>query len=128
MRHEHLLLSEGESLAVIEEVNAWCRRTGTNYNKLVTAARVAVSTRSAVRKRRRRLMRETAARLVATMSANPQGISKREHKGRLSAARAAFVPPAPLVRVDRSPCPKCGARRDIGCEHWERFERLGVGG
>jgi len=123
MRHEHLLLSESESRAVIAEVDSWCRRTGSNYNRLVTAARVAVSTRSAVKHRNRRLTLETASRLRSTMSGNPHGIGKHEHKARLLRVREAFVPPPPLIRVDRSPCPKCGARRDFGCEHWARFER-----
>jgi|GEM_PF-6336457 len=128
MRHEHLLMSETESAKVIDKVDAWCRRTGTNYNKLVIAARVAVSTRSAVRRRRRRLTLETANRLLRTMQGYPQGITKGEHKLRLSTARlvvhVAELPP----RVDRTPCGYCGARRDIGCVHWDRFERGSVAG
>lgn len=123
LRHEHFLLSEADSRRVIGEVDAWCRRTGTNYNKLVTAARVAVSTRSAVRQRQRRLTIETASRLRTTMAAHPQGIGKAEHKARLSQARQAFRPVEMPQRVDRSPCPNCGTRRDVGCVHWARFER-----
>lgn len=113
MRHEHLLLSEDESRKVIDEVNAWCRRTGTNYNKLVTAARVNASTRGWVRTGRSRLSHITAAKLREAMRANPHGISKREHKARLANMRARFTrPPAPPPPVDRTPCWKCGVPMD----------------
>lgn len=128
MRYD--LLSEDESRRVIEEVNAWCRRTGTNYNKLVTAARVNESTRYYVRTRRRRLTNDTAAKLRTAMRANPQGISKGEHKARVRAASAEKLErqrtirlrdfPAPTV-PDRTPCPRCGVRRDVGCTHWPKF-------
>ena len=133
MRYD--LLTEDESRMVIDEVNSWCRRTGTNYNKLVTAARVNETTRYAVRIRRRRLTSDTATRLRTAMRANPQGITKGDHKVRVRAATAEKLErqrskrrrdfPAEAVRVDRSPCPKCGARRDLGCEHWARFECSG---
>jgi len=118
MRHEQHLLSEAESARVIDEVNAWCRRTGTNYLKLVTAARVAPSTRSAVRHRRRKLTIYTAAKLRGAMAANPNGISKGEHKARLSRARAEAVRTIVLPpRVDSRTCDLCGARRAVGCRH-----------
>lgn len=129
MRHEQHLLSEAESRKVIDEVNAWCRRTGTNYNKLVTAARVHVSTRHAVRFRSRRLTIATAQKLRETMSSRPHGIDKDDHKARVQLiarqvveTQRAEVAAVPL-HVDRSPCPSCGSRRDLGCVHWERFER-----
>lgn len=113
MRHEHLLLTEDESRKVIEEVNSWCRRTGTNYNKLVTAARVNPSTRGWVRNGRSRLSIMTAAKLHEAMRANPRGIAKGEHKTRLANYRAMFTPPPPIPQpVDRSPCIKCGTRLD----------------
>lgn len=49
MRHEAFLMSETESLEIISQVDRWCRRTGSSYNKLITAARVAPCTRSHVR-------------------------------------------------------------------------------
>lgn len=119
MRHEQHLLSEAESALVIDEVNGWCRRTGTNYLKLVTAARVAPSTRSAVRRRRRKLTIQTAAKLRGAMAAHPNGISKGEHKARLSRARAEAVKTIALPpRVDNATCDRCGARRAVGCRHY----------
>ena len=113
MRHDHLLLSEEESRRVIDEVNGWCRRTGTNYNKLVTAARVNPSTRGWVRSGRSRLTFTTAAKLREAMRANPHGISKGEHKTRLANYRARVAPPPPAPPpVDRSPCWKCGIPMD----------------
>jgi hypothetical protein len=130
MRYD--LLTEDESRMVIDEVNSWCRRTGTNYNKLVTAARVNETTRYAVRIRGRRLTIQTADRLRNAMRVHPHGISKDDHKVRVRVSSAEKLErqrskrrrdfPAEAVRVDRSPCPKCGARRDLGCEHWARFE------
>jgi hypothetical protein len=118
MRHEQLLLTEGESRLVIEEVNSWIRRTGTNWNKLVTAARVNPSTRGWVRSGRSRLSITTAAKLKEAMRANPHGIAKGEHKTRLANYRARFVPPPPPpAPVDRTPCIRCGANPANGCEH-----------
>ena len=132
MRHEHCLLTDEESRKVIDEVNAWCRRTGTNYNKLVIAARVAPCTRSFVRHRGRRMTIFTAAKLRGAMKANPHGIGKGEHKARVRIAAKDIVErqrakrrtdyPAEGMRVDHSTCPKCGARRAHGCEHHPRFE------
>jgi hypothetical protein len=131
MRHEQLLLSEADSRAVIDEVNAWCRRTGTNYNKLVTAARVAPCIRSVVRHRGGRMTIATARKFRDAMEAHRYGISKGDHKTRVlvrageavsrQRARHRVAFPAEPLRVDRSPCPRCGARRDIGCVH-TRFE------
>lgn len=114
MRHDHLLLTDEDSRRVIDEVNAWCRRTGTNYNKLVTAARVNPSTRGWVRNGRSRLTIATAAKLREAMRANPRGIEKGEHKTRLANYRAMFTaPPPPPPPIDRSPCIKCGTRMDL---------------
>lgn len=132
MRHDHLLLSEAESRKVIEEVNSWCRRTGTNYNKLVTAARVAPCIRSSVRFHGARMTEATASKLRAAMKAHPRGIGKGEHKARVREVARETVErqrarnrrdyPAARSVIDRSPCPVCNARRDYGCEHWARFE------
>jgi hypothetical protein len=117
-RYRGVLLTEAESLAIVDEINRWCRKTGTNYNKLVIAAGVNVSTRSSVRHRQRRLTIDVARRLQATMSSYPQGITKAEHKARL---RKMYQPiPREEIesrRVNREPCPKCGTRADIGCKH-----------
>ena len=32
-------------------------------------------------------------------------------------AKESREPPRPLVVVDRTPCPRCGVRGDIGCSH-----------
>lgn len=129
MRHERLLLTIEESQMVVSEINRWCRKTGTNYNRLVTAAGVRPSLRSSVR-RGTRLTITTAEVIRSTMAQNPQGIAKDEHKRRVKRRardqvrrqqqreQAQF--PALPVRVDRTPCPRCGVRKDIGCRHQER--------
>ncbi|ALJ15347.1 hypothetical protein ATM17_21510 [Sphingopyxis macrogoltabida] len=131
MRHEQHLLSEAESRQVIDDVDAWLRRTGTNYNRLITAARVNASTRHCVRIKHRRLTIDTAHRLRDAMQAHPRGIGKGEHKARVRAAAAEQLErqrakrrrdfPALPITVDRSPCPRCGVRRDLGCDHYPRF-------
>lgn len=130
MRHEQHLLSQADSIGVIDEINLWIRRTGTNYNRLITAAGVAPSTRSAVRIRQRRLTIDTADKLRAAMSAHPQGIARGEHKVRVRLAaqqtldrqRAKHCRDYPAAAtVDRTPCPRCGIRRDVGCVHIGRF-------
>ena len=117
-RYRGTLLTEAESHAIIDEVNRWCRKTGTNYNKLITAAKVAPSTRSQVRHRERRITIEVARRLKQAMTLYPHGITKTEHKARL---RRIYRPmPSEQIesrRVHREPCPKCGTRADIGCKH-----------
>lgn len=129
MRHEAFLLTEAESRAIIERVNAWCRRTGSSYNKLITAARVAPCTRSHVRQGKRRLTHTVAARLLSTMEANPHGIAKDDHRRRVREIEARALKRVITIRmaepprvVDRSPCPRCGVRRDIGCRHFPVFE------
>lgn len=129
MRHERLLLTIDESLALIAEINRWCRRTGTNYNRFVTAAGVRPSLRSSVR-RGTRLTITTAEIIRTTMRDNPRGIDREEHKRRLKRRaddvvrrqrqRVAATYPAVLVRVDRSPCPRCAVRKDIGCKHFPK--------
>lgn len=130
MRHEKLLLTVEESQDLIAEINRWIRRTGCNYNRFVAAAGVRPSLRSAVR-RGTRLTITTAEIIRATMKANPRGIDRDEHRQRVQRrsrealnrqrqrTRKAF--PAEPVRVDRTPCPKCGVRKDIGCKHWARI-------
>lgn len=126
MRHEAFLMSEAQSREIIDQVNAWCRRTGTSYNKLITAARVAPCTRSHVRMGKRRLTHQIAARLIATMQSNPYGIAKDDHKRRVREVEARALTRVITRRmaeppriVDRTPCPRCGTRRDIGCRHFE---------
>lgn len=110
------LLSPEDALNLMAAVDAWCRRTGTNYLKLVNAARIPPSTRSSVKHGKRRLTVILAARITAAMTANPRGISKEEHKmNSRRPVRAARVMP---VIVDRSPCPRCGTRKDFGCKHY----------
>ena len=131
MRHEQHLLTQAESIGVIDEVNSWIRRTGTNYLRLITAAGVAPSTRSAVRIRQRRLTIHTADKLRAAMTAHPHGIARGEHKARVRLAAQTTLErqrakqtrdfPAAAVVVDRTPCPRCGIRRDLGCVHSGRF-------
>lgn len=126
MRHEQHLLSEVESARVIDEINAWCRRTGTNYNKLITAARVNTSLRYCVLFRGCKMREDTAARLRGAMSANPRGIEKGEHRSRVRANAVRLATRqqderSRLTRpVDRSPCPYCETRRDLGCRHFPK--------
>lgn len=129
MRHERLLLTIDESLDVITEINSWCRRTGTNYNRFVTAAGVRPSLRSSVR-RGTRLTITTVEIIRKTMRDNPRGIDRDEHKRRVKCRateqlrrqqqRDRIIHPAMPIRVDRSPCPRCGTRKDHGCEHFPK--------
>ena len=106
------LVSEQRALEIIAELDRWCRRTGTTYNRFVTAARVPPSTRSKIRQGRLRLTIKLANRITATMADNPRGIRKGE-------SAHVVIPRHTPVRltVDRSPCPRCGVRGDIGCKH-----------
>lgn len=127
MRHGPCL-SEADSVRLIEDINRWCRRTGTNYNKLVVAARVGPSLRSMVLKQGRRVSVRTAKKLHAAMRKNPAGISLVQHKLRMAAAERGYYERSEerkLIandelesrRVNREPCPYCGIRADIGCRH-----------
>lgn len=121
MRYEGQLLTEDESRDLIREVDRWCRRTGTNYNKLVTAARVPPSIRSSVKVRKKRVTKDVAARMRRIMRDFRQGITKEDLKQHvalsLTRARALSETQIESLRVDREPCPKCGVRRDHGCKH-----------
>jgi len=131
MRHEHRLLSHAKTVKLIEDIGAWCKRTGTNYSKLMFAARVTVSTRSAVRLRRRRLTIETADKLRGAMADFPNGITKAQHKANRLASdherwerqRAKLVRDGEpeIVGDANAECPLCGARRSQGCSHWAKF-------
>lgn len=131
MRFRGLLLTTGQSLAVMVEVDAWCRRTGTNYNRLIVAAGVAPSLRSDVRCRGRKLTKMTAQKLRRTMRQFASGISRQQHKEHLGEERRELAQQiekqvrqiAAVMTIDRTPCPRCGVRADIGCEHTRRFER-----
>ena len=70
----------------------------------------------------------TADRLRATMRQYRHGISKDDHKARLGttrvtagqiirAQRSFEGETIEALRVDRTPCPRCGIRADIGCAH-----------
>lgn len=117
MRHEQHLLSHDESRAVIDEVNAWCLRTGTNYNKLVIVAGVNRATRGWVRSARSRLTELTAAKLREAMDANPNGIPREEYKIVPKPWGGPFnmtpIPEPAPPPVDRSACIRCGTRMDL---------------
>jgi hypothetical protein len=103
------LVSEQRALQIIALLDRWCRRTGTTYNRFVTAARVPPSTRSKIKQGRLRLTITLADRITRTMDENPRGITKGQQR--------VHVPrhvPAPIL-LDRSPCLRCGVRKDIGC-------------
>lgn len=121
MRYEGQLLTEIESRALIAEVDRWCRRTGTNYNKLVTAARVPPSIRSSVKNRHKRVTKDVAGRIRLMMHTYRFGITKDDLKRHIivasSRARALSEEQIESLRVDREPCPRCGARKDVGCAH-----------
>lgn len=112
------LLTHEAGLELLKQMDGWCRRTGTNYFRLVTAARVPPNTRSMIRQGKRRLTIKLANRLTTAMEKNPRGISKERHyQHRISSVplpQRPTPPPAP----DRSPCPRCGTRKDIGCKHF----------
>lgn len=125
MRYEGCLLTEAESQALIDEVDRWCRRTGTNYNKLVVVARVGVTTRHKVRLKGQRLTKEVANRLSQAMAAYRFGISRDEYRqmpkpwrGARIVARLPVVEP---VRVNSETCGRCGARAGR-CDHTANFE------
>lgn len=108
-------LSPADSRKLIEEINRWCRRTGTSYNKLVTAARVRPSLRSRVLTKGMCVSVRVAEKLRRAMREHRAGISRAEHR-----ERTRLPPPSPpieLPRVDREPCPYCGVRADVGCRH-----------
>ena len=128
MRFKGCLLTRAESLELMDKVDTWCRKTATNYNRLVTAAGVNVSIRHHVRKKDRRLTRATATLLRKAMRENPGGIAWQDHKARVAGQRRelraeisrqvrAEVIQMNVQRVDRTPCPRCGVRADVGCKH-----------
>lgn len=109
------LLTHEQATALLGEMERWCRRTGTNYFRLVTAARVPPNTRAAIRQRKRRITIKLANQIRTAMRNNRQGISKEQHmKNRLAPPPP---PPPPPVVIDRTPCRFCGVRADIGCAH-----------
>lgn len=108
------LLTHDEAAILLKEMEQWCRRTGTSYNRLVTAARVPPNTRASIRQRKRRITIKLAAKLRTAMNQNRKGIDKEQHlRNRL--APSDIPPKPPLIVVDRSPCHRCGVRKDIGC-------------
>lgn len=110
------LLTHEEGRELLTQIESWCRRTGTNYFRLVTAARVPPNTRSMIRQGKRRLTIILANRLTVAMTQNPHGISKERHQ-RLRIP-VVIARPMPTPAPDRSPCPRCGTRKDIGCKHF----------
>ncbi len=119
------LLTREQSLAVIAEVDRWCRKTGTNYNKLVIVAQVPVSTRHKVRRYEQRLTPRIANRLRETMAKYRHGISRDVYRGirKPWECEQTELAPAP-TRVVRERCWKC--EMPVGeCVHTRRFEREG---
>ena len=118
-------LSLSASVALMNEVDEWCRRTQTNYNKLVTAADVGCTTRHKVRAKGQCISVTVADRLRSAMSQFPSGIPKDRHKRRLASIRKTHALPSVKIaavnlesrRVNREPCSRCGIRADIGCRH-----------
>ncbi len=126
------LISREESLALLNDIARWCRRTGTNYNKLVGDAGVAPSFRSFLRSRRTECVSlEISKRLRDAMKCNPHGIKVAKYHGRSSSAKAGYQPAeiVQLVRVNRDPCFSCGWRGDLGhspsCQHFESYVSAG---
>lgn len=125
MRYEGCLLTEAESSTLIDEVDCWCRSTGSNYNKLVTAAGVATTTRHKVRMKGQRVTFDVATKLRAAMERYRFGIPRDDHKKRVASIRLRnLASPKYLTadeiqrrQVNREPCGKCGVRADIGCKH-----------
>jgi hypothetical protein len=110
------LLTAEQAKALLAEMDRWCRRTGTNYHRLATAARVAPNTRAMIRQGKRRPTIKVADRIRVAMAKNPRGIDREKHlANRLSPQAEPRVMPPRIV--DRSPCPRCGVRADIGCAH-----------
>jgi hypothetical protein len=103
------LVPADQASQIIADLNRWCRRTGTSYSRFVTAAHVAPSVRSKVR-RGLRVTVTVAERIRRTMAENPRGISKATAYTPIKRIAASIV-------IDRSPCPRCGVRGDIGCKH-----------
>lgn len=112
-----LVLSYQASLALMLKVDQWCERTGTNYNRLVTAAEVGVSTRSIVRNQGKCVSVAVASRLKMAMKRHKDGITLEEHRTRLAASKEPGLPvaEAPVQRVSRDPCARCGTRGDLEC-------------
>lgn len=120
MRYEGLLLSRTESRALIDEIDCWCRRTGTNYNKIVVAAGVAVTIRHKVRMKDQRVTLATAAKLKTAMRQHSGGINRADYlklekpwrrEVNILAAELAMIP-----RINREICWRCGSI--VGrCEH-----------
>ena len=121
MAERGLVLSYQDSLALLVEVDQWCERTGTNYNRLIVAAEVGVSTRSLVRNQGKCMSLRVAGRLRYAMKKYRRGISREQHRERIAAAQEVRVEDvggaAEPLRVSRDPCPRCGARGDVDCGH-----------
>ena len=120
MRYEGCLLTEDQSRALIDDVDLWCRRTGTNYNKLVIAAGVGVTTRHKVRMKGQRITLKVAARLRDAMRKHGSGISREEYRSvekpwrrEVKILASDFVG---LTRASSEICHRCGSRYGR-CEH-----------
>jgi hypothetical protein len=119
MRYDGCLLTEAESRSLIDEVDRWCHRTGTNYNKLVVAAGVGATTRHKVRIKGQRITMAVAAKLRQAMRQNRNGISREDYRAIPKPWRRevplVIVRPEPM-RVSHETCRRCGARSGR-CEH-----------
>jgi hypothetical protein len=122
VRYEGCLLTVEESATLIDEVDRWCRRTGTNYNRLVVVAGVGVTTRHKVRLKGQRITLKVANRLRVAMMNNRFGISKEKYRTVPKPWRREPVREMQerveieMRRVVRDICPRCGSvRYDYVC-------------
>jgi hypothetical protein len=125
MRYDGILLTGAESLALINEVDRWCRRTGTNYNKLVVTAGVAPGIRHMVRIKGKRISAAVAARLRQSMRDHRKGITREDYrqiaKPWRREAEAIIATISQPIRMAQETCRRCGAREGM-CEHTRGFE------
>jgi hypothetical protein len=59
-----------------------------------------------------------AQKCRAFMRRHPNGFGKQNFKPRLRAMDSGLKLSDAKIIADRTPCFKCGVRRDYGCEHW----------
>lgn len=112
-------------MTILIEVDRYLRRTGMGPTML---GKLAVNDTTLVDKMRcgRQLQQRTADRVRAFMERHPDGVKmprpiamrrasspiRKQLRDRVTPAAVALPP-----RVERTPCPNCGVRGDIGCEH-----------
>jgi hypothetical protein len=116
------VLTREQSAQLLADLEDWCRKTGTSYTRLVTFARVPPSTRSRIRRGLCGITHDLANRMRTVMRDHPQGILKTEKPSYCIIQHK----PDPTPIPDRSPCPRCGVRADIGCSHRPLMAGLSV--